>query len=192
MTVAIKTVTTGDPTPSVAPHRISGVATHNQAVVVFKVAGPGPVFGYHVKAGGTARTNGIDVGRLGAVCGLDVCGAGTFSVVLNRTPRAGIARTAFDYPQRTSLSAPQSVSTSRVGRARCGFSYTQAPLTQGTMFTSVDGVRAGEGRCGVVRSQAAVLSVPTFTENIGRTEFGGATDGAYQINLYALQNWAWN
>lgn len=75
MTVVIDSITTGDAAPTSSPHRISALSGYSRAVVKFTVSGAGPAQSYRVKLGGTARINGTNLGQLGAVCGMDRCGA---------------------------------------------------------------------------------------------------------------------
>jgi hypothetical protein len=77
MTVVLNSVSTGDAVPLATPFKISAIATHDTATLNFTVSGTGPMQSYRLKAGGTARTNGTDLGHIGAVCGMDVCGAST-------------------------------------------------------------------------------------------------------------------
>ena len=73
MTVAVN-VSTPDAAPVAAPFKLSRVAGHDHATVTITVTGSGPVHAYKLKRGGSAIVNGVEVGTLGAVCGLAVCG----------------------------------------------------------------------------------------------------------------------
>ena len=73
MTVAV-TVSTADAVPLVAPFKVSAVGGHDHATVTIAVTGTGPVYAYKLQRGGSAITNGVEVGTFGAVTGLAVTG----------------------------------------------------------------------------------------------------------------------
>lgn len=75
MAVVVDSVTTADAAPTVAPHRLSAKAGKNQATVKFTpTAAAGPIRAWRLTVGGNRKTGRL-AGNLGAVCGLDRCGA---------------------------------------------------------------------------------------------------------------------
>lgn len=75
MAVTVDSVTTADAATTVAPHKISDKAGKNQATVKFTpTAASGTIGAWRVTVGGNRKTGRV-AGNLGAVCGLDFCGA---------------------------------------------------------------------------------------------------------------------
>lgn len=90
MPVTVDSVTTADAGPAVAPHRISSQPGHNQATVEFTpTAAAGPIRAWRITVGGNRKTGRL-AGNLGAVCGLDRCGAPR---VMALAAASGIQRT---------------------------------------------------------------------------------------------------
>lgn len=102
MTVTtINSVTTADAVPTVAPHRISNIATKNQAVLKFvmSTADASPIRAWRATFNGN-RKLGTVVGKRGVVCGLDILdGRPSLRIDLPMSGVSGEITENIDYPE---------------------------------------------------------------------------------------------
>lgn len=72
--ITVNSVTTGDATPTTAPHSISDKAGHNVATVRFTLNAGTTFRAWRVMVGGAGRTSGRVAGERGWVTGIARCG----------------------------------------------------------------------------------------------------------------------